>query len=408
MDSIEIPIKETTQVIEVPITDLPETCDEICDVLESEQAPLDFYLRFAKIYFLHQNRPAYQQLLEKALQANDANTDQRALVTVLTHLGSLYIWNAVSVGKDRKKCADLLEDATLKFNEADRLDSLDENTLLGKGILLMVKRNFDAAIYHLNLVLEKDPVNFTALNALGAICYERKEYKEALNYWRKVLKIFQFVPYFLRLGIALCLFQLKRYDEAEFAFKATLETNVKCIEAYIYLSQIERVKGTLTSFEKSIQYVKEGLEHSQKNSVLLYELASHFFYLGDFVRCHALCYEAYCNSESDECKAKCSFLLGRNFHSNSNFDEAFQYYFQAVKLESSLSCALLGLAQCYVFRGEIALAIESLEKVLSTSPTQYEALKMISVIAHNYPKETARLSKWVESLVQLYPNDLKG
>ena len=408
LNSIEIPIKGTAQIIEIPIDDIPETSAEICEILTSEHASLDVFLRFAKFYFLRQDLSSYRQLLEIALQEKDGNTDQKALVAVLAHLGTLYIRNACLNKGDKKKWTELLEEATNKFNEADRLDSHDENTLLGKGILLMIKRNFDAAKYHFTLALERSPLNFVALNGLASLSYEQNEFKEALGYWRKMLKYFSFVPYFVRLGIALCLFQLERYREAEFAFKSTIDINPACIEAYIHLAQMERMKGTLTSCEQSIHYVKEGLKHEPKNPILLYELANHFFYLGDFVRCHALAYEAYGGAESDLCKARCCFLLGRNFHANSNFDEAFRYYLQAVKLDPLLICAQLSLSQCYIFRGEIVQAIEALERVLAANPSQYEALKMAAAIAHNNPKESSKLSKWVKSLVHLYPNDLEG
>ena len=408
METIDIPIKSNSQVIEVPLEDLPETCDDICEVLDSEEASLDLYLAFAKVYFLKNNYESYKILLEKAMKRKEHETSTRSLVALLAHIGSMYIRNALLEGNNKKKFMELLEEATSKFNESDRLDSHDILTLLGKGVLLMIKRNFDSAGYHFNLVLEQDSYCFTALNALAVIAFERKEYKEALGYFRKIIKNSSFVPFFVRLGISLSLFYLERYEESEFAFKATLKSNIYCIDAYIYLSHIENKKGTIEGTKTSLLYIKDGLKVDPKNPILLYELASHFFYQKEFVRCHAVCNESLNNANNDECKARCCFLLGRNFHSNFNFDEAFRYYLQAVKLDSSLICASIGLAQCYIFRKEFAHAIEVLEKILVFDQSQYEALKMIAAICHANPKESLKVHKWIHVLVDLYPCDVEG
>ena len=48
---VEIPIKDN-QVIEVPLDDLPESSNDICDILDSEEVPLGLYLRFAVFFSL--------------------------------------------------------------------------------------------------------------------------------------------------------------------------------------------------------------------------------------------------------------------------------------------------------------------------------------------------------------------
>ena len=65
-DSILIPIgKSAGEVVEVPISGLPEDVNQIIEILQAEIAPLDLWIRFAVEYHKKGNDAAAKEILEE-------------------------------------------------------------------------------------------------------------------------------------------------------------------------------------------------------------------------------------------------------------------------------------------------------------------------------------------------------
>ena len=78
-------------------------------------------------------------------------------------LSAVYITKALLNSFDKRLVADLYSMATSKFNQADSIDIQNEKTWIGKGILLVIQKNYDRALFHFDSLLEKRPKNIPCL-----------------------------------------------------------------------------------------------------------------------------------------------------------------------------------------------------------------------------------------------------
>ena len=51
--SIEIPTRDGSEVVEVFLDELPETAEELCEILYSEMAPIDLFHQFAVYQYFY-------------------------------------------------------------------------------------------------------------------------------------------------------------------------------------------------------------------------------------------------------------------------------------------------------------------------------------------------------------------
>ena len=411
--STDIPVKGDSQVIEFTVDECPDDVSEIIAVLDAEESAIDLYLRCAKLYFWKGQPEAYFKIIQRAFQRKDRGRNQKAYIALLDHLGSFLVSRACS--SDSSSASTLMEEATAKFNEADKLDNQDELTIIGKAILLMVKRSFDNALMHFNLAQEKAHSSICCLMGIASIAFARKDYKESLAKWRKVLRTCPWSPPFVRFAIGCSLWALGRFSEAEEAFHRMIELVPQCVEAFLMLAAIQKAKSSnappelqQATVQKHMQYISQAYKLNPQHPVALIELAAHFFYRKQFTNSQKAASEALSFASSDEIKARAAFWLARSFHAQEAFEEAFKHYFQSTKLEPSFAPAQIALAQCYLQRGESGNAIQTLEAVVSKHPNQYEALKLLSILAHNTPKEAKRLFPFVERFTKEFPADLEG
>lgn len=143
-------------------------------------------------------------------------------MAILNSLAGYFISLALNE-KDKSKANQLFEDATLRFNEADKIDYHEENTWLGKGVLLLAKRNYDSASYQFNTVLQKNPNNIPAILGQACISFIKKEYHDALKKYAKCLKWLPSCPASVRLALGYCYYKLGYLEEASLCFRRVLQ-----------------------------------------------------------------------------------------------------------------------------------------------------------------------------------------
>jgi RNA polymerase-associated protein CTR9 len=142
-------------------------------------------------------------------------------LAILNSLAAYYVYVAL-MEKDKIKSAQYFEEATTKFNEADKINFHEETTWLGKGVLLLARRNFEAAAFQFNTVLQKSPSNIPALLGQACICFHLKDYSDALRKFATVLKMHPNSPPSIRLALGYCYHKLCYYAEAKLCFQRVL------------------------------------------------------------------------------------------------------------------------------------------------------------------------------------------
>nr|KAF6437330.1 CTR9-like protein, Paf1/RNA polymerase II complex component [Molossus molossus] len=110
-------------------------------------------------------------------------------------------------------------------------------------------------------------------------------------------------------------------------------------------------------------------------------------------------------------QAESCYQLARSFHVQEDYDQAFQYYYQATQFaSSSFVLPFFGLGQMYIYRGDKENASQCFEKVLKAYPNNYETMKILgSLYAASEDQEKRDIAKGhLKKVTEQYPDDVEA
>jgi len=180
-------------------------------------------------------------------------------------------------------------------------------------------------------VLEMETDNPYALIGLGHLHYDFKEYKDALQYWQRMVDLQgKSVDIRVLTSIGNCYRKLKQFDRGIPYFQQALDKEPSNFYALFGLADCYRGTG---DSEKSLSNWDQILAQDPRNKVILTRAGDAYRALGDYVR-------------------------------------ATDYYERALNIEFDVY-AVLGLAVIARLQGKTADAIESLRKLIGNDPKNY-------------------------------------
>jgi RNA polymerase-associated protein CTR9 len=162
------------------------------------------------------------------------------------------------------------------------------------------------------------------------------------------------------------------------------------------------------------------------NPIVLNHLANHFFYKKDYQKVQQLAMHAFHNTENESIRAETCYQLARSYHIQGDFDQAFQFYYQATQFNSTtFILPFFGLGQVYIHRNDPENAAQCFEKVLKQYPGNYESMKILGslyasskdsakrdIAKENFRKVTEQcpddIEAWIELAQILENNDVQG
>ena len=133
-------------------------------------------------------------------------------------------------------------------------------------------KKYQAALADFQRAVEIMPVLYKARNAMAAICYSLEEYEQALRYYGQTLEIFPLEPTAL-FGRAICLSELRRYDESDWALREMIEKQTFYHgEANYYLAKNSyyrnRPEETRSYLELAAAYIPDSPEMNMLSGLL--------------------------------------------------------------------------------------------------------------------------------------------
>ena len=91
--------------------------------------------------------------------------------------------------------------------------------------------------------------------------------------------------------------------------------------------------------------------HLQVITGLTWKLS--FIVIQDFQKVQHLALHAFHNTENESMRAESCYQLARAFHVQEDYDQAFQYYYQATQFASAnFVLPYYGLGQMYIYRSD--------------------------------------------------------
>ncbi|XP_067654573.1 RNA polymerase-associated protein CTR9 homolog isoform X2 [Haliotis asinina] len=410
--SIEIPLRDTDEVIELDLDQLPEG-DEVLSILRQEMAPLHLWVTLALEYY----KQTYVEDFVKILEASrtDASLDyhnfERDQMRALDTLAAYYVQMAHrEKNKDDKR--ELFTKATLLYTTADKIIMYDQNHLLGRAYFCLLEGDkMDQADAQFNFVLNQSSNNIPSLLGKACIAFNKKDYRGALAYYKKALRTNPNCPASVRLGMGHCFVKLTRLEKARMAFERALMLDANCVGALVGLAILELNAKTQDSIKNGVQLLSKAYTIDSTNPMVLNHLANHFFYKKDYQKVQHLALHAFHNTENEAMRAESCYQLARAFHVQGDYDQAFQYYYQSTQFSpGNFVLPFFGLGQMYIYRGDNDNASQCFEKVLKAQPGNYETMKILGSLYANSPESDRRdtAKQHLKKVTEQFPDDVEA
>ncbi|KAK3762672.1 hypothetical protein RRG08_059019 [Elysia crispata] len=410
--SIEIPLRDTFEVIELDLDQLPEG-EEVLTILQKEVAPLHIWVTLALEYWKRGSPDDFVKILEAS--RTDASLDyanfEKDQMRSLDTLAAFYVQQAhKEKNKDRKR--ELFTKATLLYTTADRIIMYDQNHLLGRAYFCLLEGDkMDQADAQFNFVLNSSSNNIPSLLGKACIAFNKKDYRGALAYYKKALRTNPTCPASVRLGMGHCFVKLNRLAKARMAFERALQLDPNCVGALVGLAILELNSKTQESIKNGVQLLSKAYTIDSSNPMVLNHLANHFFYKKDYQKVQHLALHAFHNTENEAMRAESTYQLARAFHVQEDYDQAFQYYYQSTQFAPvNFVLPFFGLGQMYIFRGDNENASQCFEKVLKAQPGNYETMKILGSLYANHPDQDKRdiARQHMKKVTEQFPDDVEA
>ena len=255
MSSLYIPIRNSfpPECVRVDVASLPADPTDLIGVLTNELAPPSLWLRFALEYLSAGAAGSYLELLS-AITAEDATAayshpavaspqyaqDRIAILCSLAGYETFTGWQQREGGsaEERRHSYQL---AIEHLNAATELDYTQALTWVGKGLLLLVQADVDAALQAFNSAIANDRSGSNALALVGkAVClYHKAAYAAAARLFTQALTVNPELDCRLLLGLALCYHQCKDVAAAVRVLRRLLDKDGSNVDALCALAVIQ-------------------------------------------------------------------------------------------------------------------------------------------------------------------------
>ncbi|CAM1324980.1 CTR9 (predicted), partial [Pycnogonum litorale] len=410
--SIEIPLRDTDEVIELDFDQLPEG-EEVLSILKQEQAQLRIWVTLALEYYRQGKVDDFVKILETSrtdasLDYHDFEKDQMQSLDTL----AAYYVQLANKEKVKEQKRELFTKATLLYTTADKIIMYDQNHLLGRAVFCLLEgEKTDQADAQFNFVLGQSPNNIPSLLGKACIAFTKKDYRGALTFYKKALRTNPNCPASVRLGMAHCFHKLGKLEKARLAFERALELDPQCVGALVGLSIMELNLKTPESIRNGVQMLSKAYTIDSSNPMVLNHLANHFFFKKDYSKVQHLALHAIHNTENEAMRAESCYQLARSFHVQDDYDQAFQYYYQATQFaQTNFALPHFGLGQMSIYRSDLETATQCFEKVLKAQPGNYETMKILGSLYANSTSQTKRdhAKQHLKKVTEQFPDDVEA
>ncbi|VEN35073.1 unnamed protein product [Callosobruchus maculatus] len=408
---IEIPLN-TDEVIELYSDQLPDG-DEVLGILRQEKSQLSVWVNLALEYYKQGKIDDFIKILESS--RNEANVNYRDYekdqMRALDMLAAYYVQKAnKEKGKDKRR--ELFTKATLLYTTADKIIMYDQNHLLGRAYFCLLEGDkMDQADAQFNFVLNQSPNNIPSLLGKACIAYNKKDYRAALAFYKKALRTNPNCPAAVRLGMGHCFIKLNNLEKARLAFERALQLDPKCVGALVGLAILKLNLQQPESIRDGVQMLSKAYTIDSSDPMVLNHLANHFFFKKDYSKVQHLALHAFHNTENEAMRAESCYQLARAFQVQGDYDQAFQYYYQATQFSPpSFVLPHFGLGQMYIYRGDTENAAQCFEKVLKVQPGNYETMKILGSLYANSSSQSKRdIAKvHLKKVTDQFPDDIEA
>ncbi|KAG2448186.1 hypothetical protein HYH02_006771 [Chlamydomonas schloesseri] len=393
-DRIYVPVVDSNEIVAIDLNQLPESSEDLLDLLVSEAAPLSTWFDCARAYLQHGRLDAFDHIYETATSEETAVEVERYFGQKPTYERIQFFTARAAIliaqARDEKQAdakARLLSEAKKLITTAGSLDPNEQLVLLTSGLhhlargdLTQAAREFERAASAKN----NGRPNVVGHLAAAGLHYQQQHYKKALAAYRAALREFPGCPAEVRLGIAAASFKLGDLVTARAAYKRVLALDPDCADAYLGLAVLAASDANVQQgLADCLRHLLTAYQLQPGHVGVLTHLAHYCLLMGQPERGEVLARAALEGAEAlpggagDSARAEAVTLLARAFHAQGRMDEARAEYGRACALDKRSPLPRLGMAQMYCGAGQLINAATELEEALKAAPGFYDALKIL-------------------------------
>jgi len=405
-------LKDGEEVIEIQLDDLPDS-EEILNILQQEKAPLRLWNTLGREYFRQGRKDDFVKIVNASLDNKDNRSEnfEQELMNAYDMLAAFFAQEG-NKEKNRDKKRELFVKATILYTTADKILMYDQNHLLGRAYFCLLEGDkMEQANQQFDFVLSQNNANIPSLLGKACIAFNKKDYKNALAYYKKALRSNPSCPADVRLGMGHCFLKLGNMEKAKLAFERALELDANCVGAMVGIAILKLNSQEPENIRDGVQKLSKAYGIDPQNPMVLNHLANHFFFKKDYHKVQHLALHAFHNTENEYMRAESCYQLARCFHVQQDYDQAFQYYYQATQFAASnFSLPHFGLGQMYIYRGDTENAAICFEKVLKAQPGNYETMKILgSLYANSENEEKRKIAiNHLKKVTEQFPEDVEA
>lgn len=419
---IDIPVRgeDGDEAVNLDLTELLDETDELCDLLENENAARNYWITIALAYAKQNKVNVAIDILNKGLHAL-ARARPEDRLSILTCLCWLYLWKCrraprvkpSQVVEDERTKDQFLHLGTQTLNDASRISPSYPPLFLARGTLYLLRaslqpskggqehseraetlkqavKSFDDAnrVSHGKNVMAMVG-KAKALFSLGSVQQALQLYQQALE---RAPDMLDPDP---RIGIGCCLWQLGHGEQARLAWQRSLDLNENSIIANIllglyYLDESNQYSPKDEAFAPL--YRKAMTTHTQTafkldgmHALTCATFGSYFLLRKTWANVERLARRAIEHTDVNAIASDGWYLLARKDHYEGAMGKAAEHYAKADQArggdEKGYLPAKFGAAQSRVFQQDFDGAKFRLEKIVEKStPRSLEAMTLLGIL----------------------------
>lgn len=420
---IDIPVRgeDGDEAVNLDLTELLDETDELCDLLENENAARTYWVTIALAYAKQNKVNIAIDILNKGLAAlAKARSEDR--LSVLTCLCWLYLWKCRHAPRvkptqpleDERNKEHFLHMGTQTLNEASRINPSYPPLFLARGTLYLLRaslqpsksthsdhsernetlkqavKSFDDAYRASNgknvmAIMGKAKAQFS----LGSVAQALSLYQQALE---RAPDMLDPDP---RIGIGCCLWQLGHKEPARAAFQRSLDLNPDSISANIllglyYLEQANQYnpkdEAFMTLYKQAMTtHTQTAFKLDGMHALTCATFCSYFLLRKVWNNVERLARRAIEHTDVNAIASDGWYLLGRKEHHEGDLQKANEHYTKADQArggdDKGYVPAKFGNAQIRVSQRDFEGAKFKLEKIVEKSqPKSVEAMTLLGVL----------------------------
>mmetsp|Transcript_30998 Transcript_30998/g.60472 ORF Transcript_30998/g.60472 Transcript_30998/m.60472 type:complete len:1199 (+) Transcript_30998:99-3695(+) len=386
--SLFIVVRESPDTaVEVPVQALPDTYDDVTDLLKSEVAPLQLWLEFAVAYYKQGKLTQFEEILkectdETALQHYTEKEHQSAKIDIFTALGAFYLQRGLEE-KHPELREQFFAQSADRFEKVQEITDLSTMLWVGKGLLSLAQKNVKKAQQDFEFALSVDLENICAMLGKAACQYHLKAYKDALANYKRALTLCPDLPASVRLGIGMCYLAMGDNEYAAKAFQRVLDLDDQNVDALLAKAIMELNSDHDNKFENSLKLCERAYDVNSNHPGVLCLLSDHYFFRRDFETTRKLASRGLNYAEDLGLKGECYFQIARSYHVEQDYAQAFQFYETAVQSDPHNTLAQFGYGQMCIRRKDNIKAVKIFENLLAAFPDNFDVLRLLGSLYDN-------------------------